>query len=171
MSARAPPATSSTTTKIIAGVRIATSLSPRAPCRSDQTGSYRIDRQQGGCVRRSDSPTGHLTRRMTNDRRLSTVRNYRKNRVPAVIRSQNAFDNRTPPRLRGLVLARMSAPRKGPTPDKSRSSAVARSWDLVRWLPAQIATLDPGCFALVMATGIISNAFFFADVRRRSDAL
>jgi tellurite resistance protein TehA-like permease len=65
----------------------------------------------------------------------------------------------------------MSNPPKMPTADKPRSSAGARSWDLVRWLPAQIATLDPGCFALVMATGIISNAFFFADVREPSDAL
>ncbi|HSR78348.1 MAG TPA: hypothetical protein VLN57_17325 [Xanthobacteraceae bacterium] len=62
----------------------------------------------------------------------------------------------------------MSNPRKVPTPDKPRSSAGARSGGLVRWLPAQIATLDPGCFALVMATGIISNAFFFAKVREPS---
>ena len=65
----------------------------------------------------------------------------------------------------------MSNPPKAPTADKPRSSAGGRSWDLVRWLPAQIATLDPACFALVMATGIISNAFFFADVREPSDAL
>ncbi len=39
------------------------------------------------------------------------------------------------------------------------------------WLAAQIAKLDPGSFALVMATGIISNAFFFEGRRGLSDAL
>src|SRR5689334_20257793 len=39
----------------------------------------------------------------------------------------------------------------------TRSSAS----DLPAWLDQQIAGLYPGCFALVMATGIISNALFF----------
>jgi tellurite resistance protein TehA-like permease len=39
------------------------------------------------------------------------------------------------------------------------------------WSDGQIATLHPGCFALVMATGIISNALFFEGLRRWSDAL
>ena len=39
------------------------------------------------------------------------------------------------------------------------------------WLVRQIATLYPGAFALVMATGIISNALFFEGHRTLSDAL
>ena len=39
------------------------------------------------------------------------------------------------------------------------------------WLPDQIETLDPGSFALVMATGIISNALFFETRPLLSDAL
>lgn len=39
------------------------------------------------------------------------------------------------------------------------------------WLDSEIATLYPGCFALVMATGIISNALFFEGRREWSDAL
>lgn len=39
------------------------------------------------------------------------------------------------------------------------------------WLLRQIATLYPGAFALVMATGIISNALFFEGHRVLSDAL
>jgi tellurite resistance protein TehA-like permease len=42
---------------------------------------------------------------------------------------------------------------------------------VARWTSAQIAALYPGCFALVMATGIISNAFFFEERRLLSDAL
>ena len=33
------------------------------------------------------------------------------------------------------------------------------------WLDREIAALYPGCFALVMATGIISNAFFLEGRR------
>ena len=40
-----------------------------------------------------------------------------------------------------------------------------------RWIGGQIAALYPGCFAFVMATGIISNAFFLEDRRAISDAL
>ena len=39
------------------------------------------------------------------------------------------------------------------------------------WLGREIATLNPGSFALVMATGIISNSFFFEGRRGVSDAL
>jgi tellurite resistance protein TehA-like permease len=39
------------------------------------------------------------------------------------------------------------------------------------WIGGQIAALYPGCFALVMATGIISNAFFLEERRAISDAL
>jgi tellurite resistance protein TehA-like permease len=39
------------------------------------------------------------------------------------------------------------------------------------WLDGEIAALYPGCFALVMATGIISNAFFLEGRREVSDAL
>jgi tellurite resistance protein TehA-like permease len=42
---------------------------------------------------------------------------------------------------------------------------------VARWTGAQIAALYPGCFALVMATGIISNAFFLEERRVISDAL
>ena len=43
--------------------------------------------------------------------------------------------------------------------------------NLRAWSDSQIATLYPGCFALVMATGIISNALFFEGRREWSDAL
>lgn len=39
------------------------------------------------------------------------------------------------------------------------------------WTEREIANLDPGCFALVMATGIISNAFFLEGRRELSDIL
>src|SRR5690349_5125416 len=39
------------------------------------------------------------------------------------------------------------------------------------WLAREIASLHPGCFALVMATGIISNAFFLEGRHAVSDAL
>src|SRR5690348_3438961 len=39
------------------------------------------------------------------------------------------------------------------------------------WLDREVASLHPGCFSLVMATGIISNAFFFEGRRELSDAL
>jgi len=43
--------------------------------------------------------------------------------------------------------------------------------DFRTWSDSQIETLYPGCFALVMATGIISNALFFEGQREWSDAL
>src|SRR5262249_43909634 len=42
---------------------------------------------------------------------------------------------------------------------------------LPAWLDREIAALNPGCFALVMATGIISNAMFFAGHPGLSAAL
>src|SRR5262245_24541305 len=39
------------------------------------------------------------------------------------------------------------------------------------WTEREVALLDPGCFALVMATGIISNAFFLDGRRGLSDVL
>jgi len=39
------------------------------------------------------------------------------------------------------------------------------------WFDHQIETLQPGCFALVMATGIVSNALFLETHRAWSDAL
>ncbi len=39
------------------------------------------------------------------------------------------------------------------------------------WFLRQVETLYPGCFALVMATGIISNALFLEGQRALSDAL
>lgn len=42
---------------------------------------------------------------------------------------------------------------------------------LPRWIAREIEHLYPGCFALVMATGIISNALFLEGHRGASDAL
>src|SRR3954462_3325902 len=42
---------------------------------------------------------------------------------------------------------------------------------LFRWIDGEIAVLNPGCFAIVMATGIISNAMFLVDHRAIADAL
>jgi tellurite resistance protein TehA-like permease len=42
---------------------------------------------------------------------------------------------------------------------------------VLAWADQELARLYPGCFALVMATGIISNAFFFDGQRGLSDAL
>jgi tellurite resistance protein TehA-like permease len=42
---------------------------------------------------------------------------------------------------------------------------------LTAWINNEAATLYPGCFALVMATGIISNALLFTGHRNVSDAL
>ena len=39
------------------------------------------------------------------------------------------------------------------------------------WINREIAALYPGCFALVMATGIISNALFLEGHSAWSDAL
>lgn len=42
---------------------------------------------------------------------------------------------------------------------------------LRHWLGREVETLYPGSFALVMATGIISNALYFEDYRTLSDVL
>ena len=42
---------------------------------------------------------------------------------------------------------------------------------ITTWINSEIAALYPGCFALVMATGIISNALFFEGYRGWADAL
>ena len=42
---------------------------------------------------------------------------------------------------------------------------------LATWLNNEVARLYPGCFALVMATGIISNALFLEGYRGPSDTL
>src|ERR1039458_1018162 len=51
------------------------------------------------------------------------------------------------------------------------SSRFSPVHQLATWLNNEIATLYPGCFALVMATGIISNALFFEGYRGWADAL
>ncbi|HVY58835.1 MAG TPA: tellurite resistance/C4-dicarboxylate transporter family protein [Xanthobacteraceae bacterium] len=53
----------------------------------------------------------------------------------------------------------------------SSSSLPSQGWRLARWLEAEIKGLFPGCFALVMATGIISNALYFQDYRALADVL
>jgi tellurite resistance protein TehA-like permease len=57
---------------------------------------------------------------------------------------------------------------------RSRSSA-RRSLNLLRAVPAwaarEVSVLDPGCFAIVMATGITSNAMFAERQRELSDVL
>jgi tellurite resistance protein TehA-like permease len=42
---------------------------------------------------------------------------------------------------------------------------------LLPWLKRSIDTMSPGSFALVMATGIVSNAFYFESARTLSDIL
>lgn len=54
------------------------------------------------------------------------------------------------------------------SPDKEHLSVLRR---LPAWIDREISTLYPGCFALVMATGIISNAMFFTDHHDVSTAL
>ena len=46
-----------------------------------------------------------------------------------------------------------------------------RRHTVLPWLKRAIDTLSPGAFALVMATGIISNAFYFENWRALSDIL
>ena len=51
------------------------------------------------------------------------------------------------------------------------SSRLSHVHQLATWINNEIAALYPGCFALVMATGIISNALFFEGYREWADAL
>jgi tellurite resistance protein TehA-like permease len=44
-------------------------------------------------------------------------------------------------------------------------------WPVGAWLESRVQTLYPGYFALVMATGIISNALFLEGARAASDGL
>ena len=59
---------------------------------------------------------------------------------------------------------------QGQNPTLDLSPRTAKP-SLRAWLAREIASLHPGCFALVMATGIISNAFFLQGRRAVSDAL
>jgi tellurite resistance protein TehA-like permease len=58
-------------------------------------------------------------------------------------------------------------------PDHAAAASAPRplARDVPYWLDRQIERLYPGCFALVMATGIISNGLFFEDHHGWSDAL
>ena len=56
-------------------------------------------------------------------------------------------------------------------PSNSQAASAAHAPSLTNWLLRQIDTLYPGCFAVVMATGIVSNAFYFETPRALSDAL
>lgn len=51
------------------------------------------------------------------------------------------------------------------------SSRASLLYQSAAWINNEIAVLYPGCFALVMATGIISNALFFEGYREWADAL
>jgi tellurite resistance protein TehA-like permease len=51
------------------------------------------------------------------------------------------------------------------------SNARLRARHLRAWLVSEIAALDPGCFAFVMATGIISNALFLEGFHGLSEWL
>jgi tellurite resistance protein TehA-like permease len=57
---------------------------------------------------------------------------------------------------------------------RDRPAAVRRNASLrfiAHWIAREASVLDPAYFALVMATGIISNVFFLAGERTLSDAL
>jgi tellurite resistance protein TehA-like permease len=51
------------------------------------------------------------------------------------------------------------------------SSRFSPVHQLAIWINNQVSVLYPGCFALVMATGIISNALFFEGYREWADVL
>lgn len=54
---------------------------------------------------------------------------------------------------------------------ENRTAPAARRNGVRAWLAGEIDVLFPGSFALVMATGIISNAFYFERPRLLSDIL
>lgn len=56
-------------------------------------------------------------------------------------------------------------------PDPTVPGSLAPLGRLLGWGAGQISALYPGCFALVMATGIISNALFLEDHRGWSNLL
>jgi tellurite resistance protein TehA-like permease len=62
-------------------------------------------------------------------------------------------------------------PKQKRLPDHPAKKPAIGGAALPAWVVGEIATLYPGSFALVMATGIISNAFFFEDRRGISDLL
>src|SRR3954454_8106069 len=66
-------------------------------------------------------------------------------------------------------------PLRPPFVEDSRINVVVQGpnrWrGLFSWIDGEIAVLNPGCFAIVMATGIISNAMFLVDHRAIADAL
>jgi tellurite resistance protein TehA-like permease len=55
--------------------------------------------------------------------------------------------------------------------EHANPSLARSSWSLYEWLDERIAKLYPGCFAMVMATGIIANALFLEGRRAAADAL
>lgn len=57
------------------------------------------------------------------------------------------------------------------TPAAARIAAPSLPHRLTIWLDREAAELFPGCFALVMATGIISNTLWLEDHRQLSSAL
>jgi tellurite resistance protein TehA-like permease len=57
------------------------------------------------------------------------------------------------------------------TPQSQAKPNELRPPSAAAWLARQIATLYPGAFAMVMATGIISNALYLENWRGISDAL
>ncbi len=58
--------------------------------------------------------------------------------------------------------------RRTDSPERGRLTA----WRFVTtWIRREASALDPGCFALVMATGIISNAFYLDGQYPLADAL
>src|SRR5262249_27370554 len=68
----------------------------------------------------------------------------------------------------------MTSPNPREPPDghnASKPSMRPFAQHLRAWLAGQIETLYPGSFAVVMATGIISNAFFLGGHPVLSDAL
>lgn len=62
-------------------------------------------------------------------------------------------------------------PKRKTTPPRRLAPSPSLRARAAPWLRHQIATLYPGSFALVMATGIISNALFFEGHRTLSNAL
>ncbi|MFC3069990.1 tellurite resistance/C4-dicarboxylate transporter family protein [Phenylobacterium soli] len=57
------------------------------------------------------------------------------------------------------------------SPNAEHIAAPPLARRLAEWLNGEAAALFPGCFALVMATGIISNTLWLEDHRRLSGAL
>jgi hypothetical protein len=63
----------------------------------------------------------------------------------------------------------MKQPANNSAPSKRRREP--GTFRFSEWLGGEIAALNPGYFALVMATGIISNAMFFTGHRAVSNVL